>query len=535
MKLGKTIAKLFSFGALAAVLPCLAAKAGTTSNNNNENGTVLVDRTHQVKLANYNASSVESALFGTVLENIATSGSQILTSATGVGVKYLVTNILKDYGIDIRDASVKYLERIDNEIQEVKNQLKTLSAATDKYNAERSLDNLYSYVNYAATDVMNQVKGGLWSLVNLENDSNNSEEYIEKERKNYYETSLKNFTVKGSNISDFVTHFANTIITPVDSAPTNDVFYYYQLTNGQFDKWSTQSYTNRRKYIAYLDTLLLSSANLAIYDYHYRNEGADVATKATNEERFNTMIASVNEANALFQKELNRLEEYETLRKKGEIIYLPTNTHYSTKLATYTFNHDDKERQQVIKGVEYTSGNIFHYGKKYLQNYLLTYQANHNMVNNVVADYENYTKAYGLTNYTINQYLKDIGFTAERQDLFDKANGLYYGELNIGHSGYLNDDLSVKVHYYDKFGKYQNKTQYFVEAHHGFLTTNYQVKYSDNEYYLCFVKADGKLDGAYWGNVYAKTDESKLINAFGEFLKNRVSDQDPVVKNVKYQ
>ncbi len=481
------------------------------------------------------AAGVEKAVLPSILGNITSSGGNILSGALATGTKYIVTNILKDYGIDIRDPSIAYLEKIDGEIKEIKAKIDVLSANEEKHNAERSLDNLYSYVEVASTDIMNQVKGGLWSLATLENDASKDGDYVEAQRKDYYETSLKNFTAKGSNIADFTTRFANTIVTPVSSAPTTDLFHYYQLTNGQFDKWSTQSYKNRRNYIAYLDSLLLTSANLAIFDNHYRSEGASVGVKGANDTRFSNMVTAVNNANAYFQTELKRLDEYEALRQKGEIIYLPTGVHYSSKMATYTFNHQDSENAQLLKGVEYRRTDLFHVGEKNLQNYLMTYQANHKMVNDVVTDYTNYVDAYGLKDYSINQYLKEIGFSAENQSLFDKANGLYYGELRLPRSGYLKDDMSVKAHIYDKFGKAQDKTQFFIEAHHGFLSsTTYQVKYSDEDYYLCFVKADGKLDGEYWGNTFAGKD-ANLVYAFGEFMKNRFDSNDPIVKGAKFQ
>lgn len=531
MKYKKTMAGLISLGAFAGVLPCVAFKANTN----------VVDNTNTISLkqeTTFKAASpfdgIECAVVPAVLQNIATSGTQILSASVGTAAKYLVTNILKDYGIDMRDPSIIYLERIEGEIKEIKAQIAVLSANQDKYNAERSLDNLYSYVNYASADIMNHVKGGLWDLFKLEQ-TNKDDDYVEAQRKDFYETSLKDFKVNGSNVADFVTRFANTIVTPVSSAPTNDLFHYYQLTNGQFDKWSTQSYNNRRSYIAYLDSLLLSSANLAIFDYHYRNEGAGSATKASNDTRYNNMIAAVNEANGKFQKELLRLEEYETLRQKGEVIYLPTNTHYSTKMATLTFNHEDKERQLLLKGVERKV-----MGDKVLQSTLLTYQANHKMVNDVVTDYKNYVEAYGLKDLTINDYLKSIGFTADRQDLFDKANGLYYGELRINHSGYQSDDLSVSIHHYDKYGNAKNKTQFFVECHHKFLIADeYVTRYSDDEYYLCLQKANLTLDGEYWANVFTGSKRNgtatNLVNAFSNSLQNRVDSEDSVVKNAKFQ
>ncbi len=536
MKLKKLLSLSFLTAAFAASCSVAGIKAKTAEEVASPSVSLKANNLAMAVKNNVSGgSAAQESLFPSILEGIVSGSTQLLTKGIAEGATYLVTDILKDYGIDMRDSSVLYLEKIDGEIREIKAKIDALAANSDKYNAERSLDNLYSYVNIASTDVMSQVKGGLWSLSKLENDKTKDAKYVEAQRKEFYETSLKNFTAKGSNIADFVTHFADTILCPVDSAPTNDVFHYYQLTNGQFDKWSTQSYRNRRSFIAYLDSLLLTSANLAVFDNHYRSLGASDAVKATNDTRFGNMVAAVNKANDVFKAELKRLDEYEALRAKGEIIYLPTGQHYSAKMATYTFNHEDKENAKLLEGVEKVSTDAFHKGNKNLQSYLMTYQANHDMVNSVVKDYANYVEAFGLKDYTINQYLKDVGFSAENKDLFDKANGLYFGELNLPHSGYLSDDVSVKAHYFDRFGKYQNKTQFFVEAHHRFLRgPSYNVSFFDQDYYLCFVKADKTLDGTYWGNSFGG-DNSNLVDAFGQFLQNRLDSNDPIVKGAKFQ
>ena len=540
MLLKKLFTKIFAVGTIAGALPCSALSNNNNNNIVNDNPTVLINRSNELKLGNKFSLDEEDKFIPAVLDSVSSLGCQMICAATYVGAKYLVTSILKNYGVDIGEVSLQYLERIEGEIKEIQNQLNVISSNMDQYNAEDNLKNLYSYVNYASVDIMNEVKGGLFKLASMESDKNNSDEYLEQQKKNYYNTSLKDFKIEGTNIANFTTRFANTILTPVKSCPTNDLFHYYQLTNGKFDKWSTQSYKNRRNYIAYLDTLLLSCANLAIFDYQYRSEGMDEASKASNDQRISNMITAVNDVNGMFQKELQRLDGYKELQNKGELIYLPTGKHFSSKMATLTFNHDDVERQLLLKGVEQESNNLFTGRKKNLLSYMLTYQTTHKMVNDVVEDYKNYIKAYGLKDYTINQYLKDIGFSADRQDLFDKANGLYYGEVNIAYSGYLGDDLSIKAKFYDRNGDFQNKTQFFVSCKHKFMIADeYVVDYSDQDYYLCFQNTDFTLDGEYWTNSFRGSKGNgtldNLIGAFANFLKNRVSNEDPIVKNAKAQ
>lgn len=433
---------------------------------------------------------VDKAIFPTILGNIATSGPNILSSAIGVGVKYIATNILLDYGFDMRDPSIQYLEKVLDEIKEVKTKLDTINEKLDVYHAEDSLKTLYQYVLDAQIDVFPLVNRGLWKLAQAEADTALTEEEKEARRVDFYNTSLKDFKIDGRDITKFVTHFATAINQP-NASSNKDIFYYYQLTSGQYDKWSTQSYVNRRNYIAYLDTLLLSSANIAIFDYQYRYANVGEASKGVAEQNFNDMIKAVSDVNGRFQKELNRLEEYETLKKeKGEIIYLPTGVHYSTRLATLTFNNKDKDRQGLIKGIT---------NKGVAQDFVLAYEPNQEMLSNIIKDYKDCAAAIGDNTYTLKNYLKGIGFYAKDNNLFESAKGLYQGNFENKCSGYLNDDANLRSSYYDDQGNIKTTTQFFCEAHHGIIAkyADYVIKCYASEYYLCLVRADQQLDGGY--------------------------------------
>lgn len=514
MKHGKTlITGLLAVAAMASV-GC-NAKSNNTTTSNKEQITYL-ENTKRVYISP--ADGVEKAIFPTILGNIASSGSNILSSAIGVGVKYIATNILLDYGFDMRDPSIQYLEKVLNEINEVKTKLDTINEKLDVYHAEDSLQNLYKYVLDAQIDVYPLVSRGLWSLAQTEADTSLTDDQKEEARVDFYTTSLKDFKVDGRDITKFVTHFA-TLINQPNTSSNKDIFYYYQLTSGQYDKWSTQSYINRRNYIAYLDTLLLSSANVAIFDYQYRYANVGDASKKVAEQNYNDMIKAVSDVNGRFQKELKRLDEYETLRKdKGEVIYLPNDAHYSTRMATLTFSNKDKDRQALIKGIPY---------KGSAQDCVLAYEPNQGMLNNVIKDYKDYVTAIGDTSYTLKQYLKDAGFYAKDNSLFEAAKGLYKGNFEKKTSGYLDDDVSLKSSYYDEKGNSQTTTQFFCEAHHGVFAkyADYVIKCYASDYYLCFVRADQKLDGGYeykhliTGRVNMPKELYKVISFKEDFTK----------------
>lgn len=461
---------------------------------------------------------VEETVFPSILKNIAVSSTSLILPS----LKPAITDLFAYYGIDMRDPTVKYLDKISTEIAQVNSRLDKIDATLKKYNAEASLNNLYSYINFAKTDILPKVQGGLWTLYEQELDKSKATESVESEKKRYFKDVLENFTPLSSNIIDFTTHFADYIIKPVPTS-MNGLFYYYQLSVGEYDKWSTQSYTNRRDYIATLYSLLISCMNLSIFDYEYRSNSVGEAAKASLKQSLDSMMSKVNSVKELFKNELLRLDYYEKLKDEGVIIYLPTGQRYLTDMNTLTFDPKDKENQKLILATSSTRKNQLTLKTWRARNeYIMMYESNHKMVNNIIEDYKNYKNDFSKGDkYLLKNYLTDIGFKAKNMQLYNLAGGLYYGNPEITRHGYLNDDLSFNISYYDNYGNLKTKTQFFLECHHKFIIDNtYSLYYKGNDYYLCLANADSTLDGSY---SFAHTTRSNdLQKELSDAIKNDV-------------
>lgn len=464
---------------------------------------------------------VEETVFPSILKNIAISSTSLIIPS----LKPAITDLFAFYGIDMRDPTIKYLDKISAEIAQINSRLDKIDATLKKYNAEASLNNLYSYINFAKTDILPKVQGGLWTLYQQELDKSKAAESVESEKKRYFKDALENFTPLSSNIIDFTTHFADYIMKPVPTS-MNGLFYYYQLSVGEYDKWSTQSYTNRRNYIATLYSLLISCMNLAIFDYTYRSDAVGDAAKSALKQSLDNMVKRVDSVKELFKTELLRLDEYEKLKDDGTLIYLPTGQKYLSNMDTLTFDPKDKDNQRLIMATTSMRKNQLTLKTWRARNeYIMLYESNHKMVENIVSDYINYKNDFSLENYTLKQYLVDIGFKAKDMKLFNIAAGLYYGKPEITRHGYLNDDLSFNASYYDNYGNLKSKTQFFLECHHKFIVDNtYTLYYKANDYYLCLVNIDTSLDGTY--SFAHTTRSSDLQSDLSKGIQNETDYQE---------
>ena len=230
-------------------------------------------------------------------------------------------NILKDYGIDFRDASIKYLERIENSLEEIKEKLNAIEKKQDIYQAQSILNNglykMFTEINFTIKD---KVYGSLWELATLELEDKLSEEELEARRYEVYKALLKDYSLQANTLGlentlvGYASTVADAILRPNQADPSKDIFYYYDLTLGQNDKWVGQQIKNRRAYIAYCTNMLLATVNLAEFDMHYRYEEKPAA-RATYDRELQTMADYVNAVGTKFQAELKRLDELEKKMK----------------------------------------------------------------------------------------------------------------------------------------------------------------------------------------------------------------------------
>ncbi len=492
--------KLLIATATLALAIGVSVKIGTSYNTyskdvNPENNIVL-------NAKSLNASGSEASIFASILKTIASKGG----SMVGAKMEKYAIDVLKNYGIDLRSAELKMLDKIDNEIKEVKEKIDSISDKIDKKEAEDSLKDLYSFIDTTQVNLMPLVQGGLVSLAQKEASGEYTDDQLDEARKDFFNISLYHLSIpKATSLVNFVTDFANHILIPNSVDKSQNVFDYYQLSVGRFDKWSSQSYTNRRNYIAYLDTILLSAANLAIFDASHRIENiSDDASKKSIETSFNNMIKAVNSVNKMFQNELTRLEEYKKLEENKQIKYLPTNTIYSTRLATMTYDFNS-DKQGFVKTLA-TKDN------KKFNGMGLLFQAS-NIVDKVAKDYSDYMKTWKVKDYSLVKYLKDAGFYANDSKAFETSLGLYKGDMDYEYKGLFDHDTEFRFKYYNNNGELKRDTAFNIGTFHKWLGLVREVKVttSNKNYFLSFIKGNQtELDGQY-KSEYTRTENNDIF------------------------
>lgn len=487
---------------LTSSLLALCATFGVALNANKANNVTTKTNAEALTMAkeaslkkNNLGNEVEDATMY-IVNKIITDGPSLITGAVTTYAKNMVINILNDYGIDFRDASIKYLERIENSLAEIKEKLNAIEKKQDIYQAQTILNNglykMFTEINFTIKD---KVYGSLWELATLELEDKLSEEELEARRYEVYKALFKDYSFQAnanglgleSTLVTYATQVAAAILTPNQADTSKDIFYYYDLTLGQNDKWVGQQIKNRRAYIAYCTNMLLATVNLAEFDMHYRYEEKPAA-RATYDKELETMAQYVNAVGTKFQAELKRLDELEKKMKEDHITtYLPTNVEYSTRMATLTYNLNDKEgdqsRQSLLRAS--TLCNNYRDGG-------MAYHPDQNLIKNVVNDYKTYVGTYHLEDYTMNNYLKDAGFYANNEDLFDNAAGIFYGDLKVNGMGLFNHDTELTSAYYNNEGNYTTHPIYKVNCYHNWIGCINRVELveKDFDYYLCFIDRD---------------------------------------------
>lgn len=488
----------------------------TTVNTTNKLN--LIAKAKNVNEEGYEVADATMYIINKIIEN----GPAMITGAVTAYAKTMCINLLKNYGIDLRDASIKYLERIENALGEIKEKLNIMEQKQEKYHAEEVLnDYLYEMFTDVEFNIKDKVYGSLYELACLELDDTIKEEDLEARRYAVYEALCKDYSLNTmvkqnadanglgleTTLVSYATKLAYAILEPNRADTSKDIFYYYDNTIGLTDKWVGQQIKNRRNYIAYCTNMLITTVNLAEFDMHYRYQEKPAA-RATYDRQLEDMATYVNAVGEKFQKELIRLDELEKkMQEKHITTYLPTNTEYSTRMATLTYNPDDIDennnkdsRQGLLLGAHDICGDF--------RDYDLAYHPNQQIIKNVTNDYKDYIDMYGTEDYTINQYLKDAGFYAVNEDLFDNAAGIYYGDMYLDRMGYMYHDSELTVAYYNQDGDYTRTPVYKLDIYHNWYggVDHTDLQHKDYNYYLCFINAnqnnlDGTYEAAYVDNV----------------------------------
>jgi division protein CdvB (Snf7/Vps24/ESCRT-III family) len=427
------------------------------------------------------------------------------------GKKFII-NTLYDYGIiDLRDQTLKAIDEIKNELKVINTKIDNIDKKMDIQNAEKYVNDVIECEQYV--DKLKPFFNQLGDIIKTEEDikTDADAEKADQQRKKLF-NGLNN-TITDGLIATNVIDFAKAIKTPnpADDTAEGNLFHYYDLTLGKHNKWTYQEYTNKRAFINELAANLLIGTTIAKIDLYYKEQQADEIMKGVYEDYAKDLNAAVKKANEIFQTELIRLDKIEQRRQDEHIeTYLPTGKEYKNRLATLTFDLNCKDGNQAF----IVANDGLYMGEDKPE---YVYNPNQNFVKTINEDFKAYKNAYEGEDYTINDYLKDAGFYAYKDELFDKAAGLYYGNLYHDRCDYLDHDTVISATYFDQNGDYQRKNIYRVNVFHDWMgnPSECRIDNLDNNYYFCFVENNAKgqeqLVGNYETNYFNNTWEFKLI------------------------
>ncbi len=455
-------------------------------------------------------------IVNSIIDSLISKGGELITGGIQTYAKSIVLNLLKECGFDFRDATTKTLEKIQEQLTVIEKKVDAMAAKQEQYQAEKILGDLLKAISVANNNYVGYVVDGLGDIANYEN-SDMSEDEIEAKRKIYYDNTVSNLIINGNPFVTYVSDLADYILLPNQADRSKTVFDYYTSTIGVYDTWSTLYLRNVKNFMAYLDSTLVTCANLAKFQMYYKALGMDSTTIKVYSGMMDTMAAKVNAVNALFKAKLDSLKELEDKKDAGINIYMSTGKEYSTRMATLTYNVNDNDgngdsRQGLLMDYYYysdgTRGDAYKFAMEYVPD--------QDFVAKVASDFKTYAGAFCVSTYTIKDYLKYAGFYASNSDLFDKAIGLYNANMYADGAGFLNQDYTYSATYYNDAGEYTRKPIYQVDSYHNwnFDVTRTVFTQLDDSYYLCFATPDGdkqKLDGQY-KDVYMKDVMSTVVD-----------------------
>ena len=492
--------------ALASMTILGAASCGSKTNETETPTVPEIESTIR-----YNSTSRNGYLTGIedddfildIFNSLVSKGSSLVVDGIQTYSKTVVLNLLKECGFDFRDATTKTLEKITEQLNVIAAKIDALAEQQDRQYSESVLCKVLDKIKQGQYYNQIYVLGGLSTLINSENDPTKTEEEVEKERQVYFKNTLSKLNIDGKPFASFVQETAEAVLQPNSADPSSDIFTYYNKTLGVYNTWSTFKIINTSKFMAQILETLLACTNLAKFQLYYMSLGKDAATIATYEKAMTGMVKMVNAVNEKFKNYVdNVLQPLIDKQEQGINVYLSTNKEYSFRMATLTFNVNDKEGDDTRAALymDYYTREDGGYGQN--DSRVLQFTPDQGLVGNVAKDYRTFAGAFYDPNYTIIDYLKSAGFYANNEERFNKAVGLYNANGYSDGHGINYDDKDITSTYYNLQGNYTRSLVYKVDAYHNW---NFSIKETvfhncDNNYYLCFTTLnDGKqvLDGTY--------------------------------------
>ena len=469
-----------------------------------------------------------------LLDILKTSGKSLVSGVIVSLAKTGFNLLLNEMGFDTRSVEEKKLDQLGAKMDELK-QLMAISYSNitrkivEIHNKD-VLDKVLDKLQDVRTPITSEM-AGLVSISEKELDESYDKSKLAAEKETFYKglDNLKFATLSVNNLWNAAENLATSIMKPSQAEPNLKIFDLYDETFGALETWDYMTIKPRRNFITYLALMVNSLAELAkiqaSYQCSFYDEGD--ANRLVIEDGVKTMANVVNELNGEFQKQLLELEEIQ--KDHDESRHMVHRTRTSDSEGNLVIKKDDAICTRLFPvnpgANEYNYISFTHLENNYFNDlkygqwdygefiYYLDASEYTKMANTIVTEYAQYAQSLGYSDfaqYTVKDYLKDIGFICYESDKYNQAKG-FYSKMDLStwteSEGFQNDHKGIKVNYTsfqsrkdesDLVDQVQTYTDYIWSS----TDYNYYRGEGYNSWYLAFVRADNQ---AFIGSVKRMT------------------------------
>jgi hypothetical protein len=482
-------------------------------------------------------SSSSSTLSG-IMDLVVSKGGELLKDNLPTIGDFLASTVFDAIGIDYTDSYTKKLAEVTSKLEEIHSDIKTLLNNQQDGDLRTYLNSFYDTIDVISSKVY-PIYCGYNTLMRMEKDKKYSEAEAAVQEKSFYELNLQNLLLGTSVSTGALDTQINTLAGKVIQVATTqsaaninvvDLFTSVYKPHWAFD---SQSIEPTRNFLSYVSATLLESATLfefqCTYELNYYTQQKLTSQLTVINNKWSAVKTKVNKAFALIKTYYDKISETENYNKTtATVLHYATNTRFSTKLYVaqnfnvskssrtgYPFNYNSP---YLVYREKYQSSNTYSTVKSFNQS---------SLVDTFVKEYKTYCSYYGKSSdYTFNNYIKEVGFTS------DSAYDGFYRNWSYEHTGNL--FTTEKYHFNLYYAKLDGDTNgwvgFRIKLPVGGSADLYFHEWLITRSLASFVKADGYLYGSY-DEIYS-TSGSTIPNALG-LIFNTYSRQSQDLRNGK--
>ena len=485
------------FAALIALVPALTmpgrkveTKAVNTMN-------------HTTMLAKNNNLGFNISIYSQLVKDIV---SGTINSYEVEWGRKICSTILSSFGIDIleNDPVADQLKEINSKLSDIEAKLAMIDSKIDHSEGTRILDTFMGKANKIETS-LSPIMAAYATLVDEEQKSDDPK--LLKAAENFYTNYVANLKY-GNSFSEKVIELADAIVSPSSDSEWNLMRCFdVAVCDSAKLTWDSMRIKPKEDFSQYLSILLFHSIVIAKFEISYKlAHETDTQSQAFWKQAEKDMEKATKPA---FEKLKSFLEDVEENSRKIEeddiITHIPTDTQVSTHLAALSFDpslgrnvlsyHDTYRAYPACGGME--TG----YERKNLH-------VKDSLIDAVSNEYQDYVAAYQKKDYSLFDYLREIGFTSNKK--MEDTIGIYHKFQNRHEGGFFTDEYDYyEVHYIGKEGK-KETTPIGTVIDKCFQSLKYEKGEGYSKYFLTFLQPKAeKVFGDYDSMILSSYSQDK--------------------------